>query len=130
MSIKFEKANIADLIWVISELEHVQKHALRSMLSSETTDEDKVWYAVIAKQAKNIRRKFMDNHFPECPDELWCLGKASASLRQLAYESFVGEMEELDEIDNLVDEIWGKITGEDMSNCKACRDDKEQKEEA
>lgn len=129
MSFDSEKANISDLILTVSELEHVQRHALRSMVSPNIEEEERVWYAVLAKQAKDARRSLMRKHFPDCPDELWCLGKASASLRQLAYETFTGDIEELTEIEEIVDSIWSKITGQDMTGCKSCTSDREEEKE-
>lgn len=124
MSFNYQNANVADKILVVSELEHICRHALRSMVSPNIDDDERIWYAVIAKQAKDARRKFMSDNFKDIPDELWCLGKASASLRQLSYETFDGDMESVKAIDALVDSIWSKITGEDMTGCKACADDK------
>ena len=129
MSFDSEKANISDLILVVGELEHVQRHALRSMVSPNIEEDERVWYAVLAKQVKDARRSLMRKHFPDCPDELWCLGKASASLRQLAYETFTGDIEELSEIEDIVDSIWSKITGQDMTGCKSCESDREGKKE-
>ena len=125
MAIDSEKANISDQILLVGELEHIQRHALRSMVSPNIEDEERIWYAVTAKQAKDLRRKYMRTHFQDCSDELWCLGKASASLRQLNYETFTGDTEECDEIDALVDSIWSKITGQDMTGCKSCSEDRD-----
>lgn len=124
-----ELANVSDTILVVGELCHVQRHALRSMVSPNIEEEERVWYAVLAKQAKDARRSLMRKHFPDCPDELWCLGKASASLRQLAYETFTGDIEELSEIEEIVDSIWSKITGQDMTGCKSCASDREEEKE-
>lgn len=129
MSFDSEKANISDLILAVGELEHVQRHALRSMVSPNIEEDERVWYAVLAKQAKDARRNLMRKHFPDCPDELWCLGKASASLRQLAYETFTGDIEELSEIEDIVDSIWTKITGQDMTGCKSCESDRKEEKE-
>ena len=125
MAIDSEKANIADQISLISELEHLQRHLLRSMISPNIAEEERIWYAVNAKRAKDIRRAYMKNHFPDMPDELWCAGKSAAAIRQLNYETFTGDIEEAKEIDALVDSIWSKITGQDMTGCKACADDKD-----
>lgn len=124
-----ELANVSDTILVVGELCHIQRHALRSMVSPNIEEEERVWYAVLAKQAKDARRSLMRKHFPDCPDELWCLGKASASLRQLAYETFTGGIEELTEIEEIVDSIWSKITGQDMTGCKSCTSDREEEKE-
>lgn len=128
MAFNYSNANISDKILAIGELEHIYRHALRSMVSPNIPDEERIWYAVLAKQTKEARRKFMSENFGDIPDELWCLAKASASLRQLSYESFDGNMESVKSIDALVDSIWSKITGEDMTGCKACTEDKKETE--
>ena len=129
MSFDSEKANVSDQILVVGELEHIQRHALRSMVSPNIDDDERTWYAVIAQQAKEARRSFMRKHFDKCPDELWCLGKASASLRQLAYETFTGDIEEVQELEELCDTVWSKITGQDMTGCRACAEDHGDKKE-
>ena len=128
-NIDYELKNTSDIILLIGEMQHVQRHALRSMVSHNIEEEERVWYAVLAKQAKDARRSLMRKHFSDCPDELWCLGKASASLRQLAYETFTGDIEELSEIEDIIDSIWSKITGQDMTGCKSCASDREEEKE-
>lgn len=124
------KAGTADKIALVSELEHIQRHALRSALSlteeEESNDSDfsSTEYLIIAKRAKEIRREYMRKHFGEINQYSWCLCKSAACLRQLAYEVAEGDAEELREIDDLVDEIWGKALGVDLSDCSACREDR------
>ena len=120
---KYKTLNISDHIRTISELEHIYSHAQRSKQVAKDTD-DEVFYQVIANKAKALRRQYMRTYFPDCDDKLWCLGKASASLRQVVYESDEGHTELIREVDDLVDEIWGKITGKDLSGCEACKQDK------
>lgn len=120
---KYKTLNTSDHIRVVGELEHIYSHAQRSKQVAKDTD-DEVFYHVIASKAKTLRRKYMRTYFPDCDDKLWCLGKASASLRQVAYESDEGHAELIKEIDDLVDEIWQKITGQDLSDCAACKEDK------
>ena len=127
MAFDSEKANISDQILAIGEMEHIIRHALRSMVSPNISDEERLWYAVIAKQAKDARRKYMANHFPDIPDELWCLLKAASSLHQLNYETFTGDIDEVKEIDSLIDSILTKATGQDMTGCKACETDRKTK---
>lgn len=120
---KYQTLNISDHIRAVSEMEHIYAHAKRSQQVAKGTD-DEVFYQVIANKAKELRRKYMRTYFPDCDDKLWCLGKASASLRQVVYEADEGHTELVREVDDLVDEIWGKITGEDLSGCEACKSDK------
>lgn len=120
---KYQTLNTSDHIRSVGELEHIYAHAMRSKQVAKDTD-DEVFYQVIANKAKTLRRKYMRTYFPDCDDKLWCLGKASASLRQVVYESDEGHTELVKEVDDLVDEIWGKITNEDLSGCEACKSDK------
>lgn len=121
---KYQTLNTSDHIAAVGEMEHIARHAMRSKQVAKDTD-DEVFYQVIANKAKELRRKYMRTYFPDCDDKLWCLGKASASLRQVVYESDEGHTELVREVDDLVDEIWGKITGKDLYGCQACKDDKE-----
>lgn len=123
-----QTAGISDAIRLVGELEHIRAHALRSAVVAEGT-EDEMFYLVLAQQAKEMRREFMQDHFPKIDSKLWCLCKSAATLRQIAYETWGEKAEQLKRIDNMVDEIWGKATGEDLSDCAACKEDKgEQKE--
>ena len=122
---KYQTLNTSDHIRAISELEHIYSHAMRSKQVAWGTD-DEVFYQVIANKAKALRRKYMRTYFPDCDDKLWCLGKASASLRQVIYEADEGNTELLKDADDIVDSIWGKISGKDLSDCEACRADKKE----
>lgn len=122
---KYKTLNTSDHIRFVSECEHVYSHAKRSQQVSAGTD-DEVFYQVIANKAKDLRRKYMRTYFPDCDDKLWCLGKATASLRQVGYEADEGHAELLKEMDDLVDEVWEKITGEDLSDCQSCRADRQE----
>lgn len=120
---KYKTLNTSDHIRAIGELEHIYSHAMRSKQVAWGTD-DEVFYQVIANKAKALRRKYMRTYFPDCDDKLWCLGKASASLRQVAYESDEGKTELIKDVDDIVDQIWEKISGRDLSDCAACKEDK------
>lgn len=117
-----KKASVSDKIAIISELEHIRRHALRSATVAD--EEEEMFYLVTAQQAKDIRRKFMNDNFSEIDSKLWCLCKSAACLRQLAYEVWDTKAEQLKEIDDLVDNIWSKAVNQDLSDCVACREDK------
>lgn len=117
------KAGVSDKIAIISELEHIQRHALRSVVVAQGTD-DEMFYLVLARQAKQLRRDYMNKHFGEIDTKLWCLCKSTACLRQLAYETWSEDAEMLKEIDQLVDDVWGKATGQDLSDCESCASDR------
>lgn len=124
------KASISDKINLISELEHIRRHALRSAASVYNGDDEEergeeVPYLIFARQAQELRRAYMRKHFGDIKPELWCLCKSSACLRQLAYEVCEADAEELKEIEALVDDIWELATGEDLSDCSSCKEDKE-----
>ena len=125
---KHTTTSISDKVALIAELEHTRRHALRSMISNDIPQEDRIFYAVLAEKAKETRRKLMEQNFPECPNELWCLGKSTACLRQLSYELFSGDDLMVREIDEIVDMVWEKITGEDLSDCESCKSDRDNEE--
>lgn len=118
-----KKAAVSDDIRLVAELEHIRAHALRSAVVAEGT-EDEMFYLVTAQRAKELRRQFMQDHYPNIDSKLWCMCKSAACLRQVAYEIWGEKAEFLKQIDTLVDDIWGKATGEDLSDCEACKDDK------
>lgn len=115
-------ASIADDIRLIGELCHIRAHALRSAVVAEGT-EDEMFYLLTAQRAKELRRQFMQEHYPNIDSKLWCLCKSAACLRQVAYEVWGEKAEFLKQLDELVDDIWGKATGEDLSGCSACKQD-------
>lgn len=119
-----KKASVADDIRLIAELEHIRAHALRSAVVAEGTD-DGMFYLLTAQRAKELRREYMQDHYPNIDSKLWCLCKSAACLRQVAYEVWGEKAEQLKAIDTLVDDIWSKATGEDLSECEACRNDRD-----
>lgn len=121
-----DKAGVSDKIALVSELEHCRSHALRAAVSvwREEDDSDSVKYLIIAKRAQSLRREYMRKHFGGLKDTDWCLCKAASRIRQLAYEVCEGDAEELKELDDFVDEIWGGALNMDLSDCVACADDK------
>lgn len=124
MAFDYNLANVSDGVALVGELEHIRRHALRSaqLSAAEENDEDVIFYLVTAKRAQDLRRKYMAEHF-NAPEKLHCLGKCTAAVRQLAYETDTGDAEFLREIDELVDSVWGKITDQDLSGCESCRKD-------
>lgn len=121
-----DKASVSDKIRMVGELEHARAHALRAAASvwREDDDSDSVRYLIIAKRAQSLRREYMRKHFGELKDTDWCLCKSAACIRQIAYEVCEGDSEELKELDDFVDEIWGGALNMDLSDCVACADDK------
>lgn len=121
-----DKAGIADKIRLISELEHARAHALRAAASvwREEDDSESTRYLLLAKRAQTLRREYMRRHFSELKDTDWCLCKSAASIRQIAYEVCEGNSEELKELDDFVDEVWGGALYMDLSDCVACADDR------
>lgn len=117
------KAGVSDKIALVAELEHIQRHALRSAVVAQGTD-DEMFYLVLARQAKQLRRDYMNKHFSEIDNKLWCLCKSTACLRQLAYETWAEDAEMLKEIDQIVDDVWGKALDKDLSDCEVCKDDR------
>lgn len=125
------KASIADKIALVGELEHGRRHALRAAASAwkEEDDSDSMQYLIWAKRFQETRRDYMKKYFGDLKETDWCLFKVCATLRQLTYEVCEGELDELKEIEDLVDEILGKALGMDMSDCVACREDRQSGQE-
>lgn len=121
-----DKGHVADQIALISELEHIRRHALRSAQSvwREGDDSESKRYLILAKRAQELRREYMRKHFSDLKDPDWCLCKSASCLRQIAYEVCEGDELELKEIDDLVDDIWGTALGVDLSDCAACKEDR------
>lgn len=130
-----KKAGVADKIALIGELEHSRRHALRSAVVAKSEEDkenseydsenfDSFSLLVFASQAKNMRRAIMQKHFGDIDSKYWCLCKSAAAIRQIAYELDL-DVETLQEIDNFVDDIWGSATNQDLSDCVACKEDKE-----
>lgn len=126
-----DKASVADKILLISELQHARAHALRAAVSvwREEDDSDSVKYLLLAKRAQTLRREYMRKHFDELKETDWCLCKAAAAIRQLAYEVCEGDSEELRELDDFVDEVWGSALDRDLSSCIACAEDRQSGQE-
>lgn len=119
------KASIADRLLLVGELEHGRRHCVRSAASvwKEEDDSESIQYLLWAKRFQEIRREYMRKHFSDLEESDWCLAKVCASLRQLVYEVCEGDIDELKELEDLVDEITGKAFNRDMSSCVACKDD-------
>ena len=123
-----DKAALQDVISLVGELEHSYRHAIRSAYSSET-DEQKLNYSIIANRLREARRKIMKERLGDIDEKDWCLCKSAACLRQISYEIYNGDWEQLKLIEEIVDMIWSKATGEDLSGCQACKNDIEETEE-
>lgn len=81
-------------------------------------------FQTVASMTLDFRRRYMKKHFPDCTEALWCLGKAAEAARQRIYEADEGDTEDLNDIDAIWNMIWEKITGEDLSGCSSCKEDK------
>lgn len=121
-----QKASISDRISIISEMEHLRRHAIRSAIVADSEDKegDAFEFLVWAKALQDMRREYMQTHFAKIDNKYWCMCKSAACLRQLAYEVDGGDKDFLREVDNLVDDIWGTALGEDLSDCEACKSDR------
>lgn len=127
-----EKAGVGDKILLIGELEHGRRHCVRSAASvwREEDDSESLQYLIWAKRFQEIRREYMRKHFGDLKESDWCLFKVCSSLRQLAYEVCNGNVEELKELEDLIDEITGSSLKMDLSDCVACREDRADPEES
>lgn len=117
----FDKANLADQLTVVGLSEHLYEHCLKT--ASTLEEEDAVFYLTIADMAKQFRRGFMKEHFPEVKEQDWCIIKACDALRQRVYESANTSYENLRDINNLWALVMEHIFGVDLSQCIACKED-------
>lgn len=89
-------------------------------------DEDnKLFWIVEANRIQKLRREYMKKYFP-VDEKFWCIIKSCATLRQLAYETFAKDPDEIKEFDGIIDEVLTEILGEDVSGCVACRQDRQE----
>jgi hypothetical protein len=126
------KASVGDKIALIGELEHGRAHCVRSAAATwkEEDDSESMQYLIWAKRFQEIRRDYMRKHFSELKESDWCLFKVCSRLRQLLYETCEGDIEELKEMEDLIDEITGKALNMDLSDCEVCRSDRGETEES
>lgn len=124
MDRQFDAKNVADRITVVGELEHLYYHAKKSASTTAGTD-DEPFHLELAAKTKAFRRAYMSKYFPECPDELWCEGKAVEAMRQRVYEADEGDATDLAMADELWAMVWGQITGLDLYGCASCAEDRE-----
>lgn len=100
--------------------------AVVSLLSSEEdTHEELVALLLVAKHCQEARRAIQKECFPNLTERHWCMVKSASTLLQLLGE--VGDSlgtENLVDVKNIVDESILVTTGEDISGCEACREDK------
>ena len=122
--IDHKSKTISDKITVIGNLEHIYYHAKKSA-GVVKDKEAETFYLTIAQMAKDFRRAYMKRHFPDCPDDLWCVVKATETARQRVYESDEGDTEDIKGMDNIWAVVMEKLTGQDLSGCSSCREDKE-----
>lgn len=120
-------ANISDKITALGNIEHILYHARKSASVKVEDVDASTFYQTVARMALDFRRRYMKKHFPDCPEELWCLGKAVEIARQRVYEADEGDTEDLADIDAIWSMIWGEIAHEDLSGCSVCRADKAEK---
>lgn len=119
-----KSASLSDKITVCGNLEHIYYHAKKSAAVKIEDKEAEAFFQTVAAMAQDFRRRYMKKHFPDCPEELWCLGKAVEIARQRIYESDEGDTEDISDIDAIWQMVWERITGQDLSSCSACREDK------
>lgn len=120
-AIDHKKLSVTDALALVGELEHLRRHILRSVQYMDEND-NKVFWLVEADKCQRLRREYMAKYFP-VNEKFWCMVKCCAAIRQLSYEVFSKDIDDLKELDLLVDEVMSEIMGEDLSGCEACRQD-------
>lgn len=114
---------VEDKLWLVGEFEHQRRHNLRS--ARVATDKTaKLYYYVKAEQALRIRRKIQAK-LGEINELDWCLLKSATAIKQLNYETFDGDMELFEEIEEFCDSQSSHALGLDLTGCAACAADME-----
>ena len=129
MKIDHKSKTVADRITALGELQHAYYHAKKSAGVMVDDPEAEGFFQIIAEECRQFRRDYQAKHFSNCPDELWCLGKAVEEARQRIYESDEGDSEDIRRIDNIWSQVWGRISGLDLSGCVSCADDRAKDED-
>lgn len=112
---------IEDRLWLVAELEHQRRHCLRSAKVAEEK-EQQFFYLVKAAEAQDLRRRVMAS-LGDISELDWCIVKSAMAIKQLNYETMVGDEELFRDVEDFADSLTGHAFGMDMSGCKACVDD-------
>lgn len=120
--IDHSKLNLEDRLALVSELEHLRRHALRSAYATKDT-EDGFFHLVTAATAQRLRRQ-VEAKLGDISDPDWCELKSAQAIRQLNYETMEGDQELFTELEQLVDGVNSHALKQDMSGCMACHEDK------
>lgn len=120
--IDHSKLNLEDRLALLSELEHLRRHALRSAQATKDT-EDEFFHLVTAASAQRLRRE-VEAKLGDISDPDWCELKSAQAIRQLNYETMEGDQQLFTALEELVDSVNSHALKQDMSGCKACKSDK------
>lgn len=120
--IDHSKLNLEDRLALLSELEHLRRHALRSAHATKDT-EDEFFHLVTAASAQRLRRE-VEAKLGDISDPDWCELKSAQAIRQLNYETMEGDQQLFTALEELVDSVNSHALKQDMSGCQACKSDK------
>lgn len=116
-----KKLGVEDKLYLIGEIEHARRHALKSAAVAEEK-EDKIFYYVKANQALELRRKHQEKLGPIKITD-WCLTKVATEIKQLNQETFDGDMELFEETQKFADGLASHALETDLSGCQSCESD-------
>lgn len=121
-----EVLGLEDRLHLIEELEHERRHALRAARIAHTKDdkENELFWLVTAGRCTEVRRK-VQNKLGEIETPEWCPLKSAQAIRQLNYETMTGDIELFNELEELVDSINSHVLKQDLTDCAACKSDRE-----
>lgn len=120
-SVDHKKYSTVDVLFLLAELEHMRRHCV---LAAVVADEEEAFqHLILAKSCQEQRRELQSKYFPKVKEHNWCIIKSAARLLQLTEEITNGDIKELKDLKNIVNEAISLTTGEDISFCEACRAD-------
>lgn len=114
---------LEDTLSLVGELEHQRRHNLRSYFAAKDS-EDKFFHLVSAASALQLRRR-VQAKVGKVDTEDWCILKSAQAIRQLNYETMEGDEELFNDIESFVDSLNSHALKQDMSGCRACKEDLE-----
>lgn len=122
MDTNHKRLSTVDALRLLGELEHCRFHLIQSAINGE--EDESFNRVVLASQCQTARRKLQKKYFADVPEKDWCVVKSAATMLQILTELGNGDVESMKEVQNIIDSAIEIATGEDISGCESCRQDK------
>lgn len=122
-NIDHKTLGVEDRLWLAGELEHQRRHQLKK--AAVVTDKGKAFKAlVLAAEATSLRRR-VEHQLGQIASEDWCALKSAVAIKQLNYETMIGDTDLFKDIESFTNQIVQEGLGVDISDCRSCHEDME-----